>query len=157
MWSRIDSPDAVSDTEERQVVEFIGGSYDFGLHVSVLEGLVFQRHGHVAIEKEERADAKFAAQADREPDSIFLSAVVHGEADAGKICAQECPHAEGQTARQPGEDIHRLKLLGVDVSLAGPIHVIVVLRSEGDVVGLAAFEWFLVHEAKFVFFLLVAW
>ena len=143
----------VSDPHIRYCV----GSYDFGLHVGVFEGLVFQRHGHVAIEKEQGANAKFAAQADREPDSIFLSAVVHGESDAGKVGAQESPHPEGQAARQLGEYVHRLKLLGVDVGLAGPIRVIVVFRSESDVVGLAAFEWFLVHEAKFVLFLLVAW
>src|SRR6185437_133394 len=80
--------------------------------------------------------------------------VVDGKSDAGKICPQERPHPEGQTARQLGEDVHRLKLLGVDVGLAGPIRFILALRSKSDVVARAALEWFLTHQVKFVVFLL---
>ena len=42
----------------------LGGSYDFRLHVGVFEGFVFQRHGHVAIEKEEPLRQQLASFVD---------------------------------------------------------------------------------------------
>ena len=103
--------------------------------MGVLERFVFQRDRDIAIEKKESANAKFAAQADREPYAILLPAVVDREADAGEVSSQESAHPEGQTTRQPGEDVDRLEFLRVDVGLAGPIRVVIVFRSEGDVVG----------------------
>ena len=102
------------------------GAYDFAFYVGVLEGFVFQRDRHGAIEQEQGADAEFAAQADGEPDAIVLAAVVDGEADAGEIGAEEGSDAEGHAARQFGEHVDRLELLGVDVGFAGPVDVVVI-------------------------------
>ena len=90
------------------------------------------------------------------PDAIVLAAVVDGEADAGEVGAQKSSHAERHATRQLGEDVDRLELLGVDVGFAGPIDVVVIDGSEGDVVRLAAFEGFLAEEAKLVVLLFVA-
>ena len=123
--------------------------------MGMLEVFVFQRHRHRAIEKEESADAKFTAQAGGKPDAIVLSPVMNREAKAGKVGPQKFSDAERQGLRELGKHVNRLELLRVDVGLARPIGVIVVLRSEGDVVGLASFERFVVDEAKLVAFLLV--
>ena len=113
--------------------DLLVGSDDLAFHVSVLEGFVFEGDTVMLRLKTNRdMDAKFAAQADGEPGSIVLPAVVDREADAGEVSAQERADAEGQTTRQLGEDVNRLEFLCVDVGLAGPIDVIVVFRSEGE-------------------------
>ena len=131
--------------------------YDSTFHVGMLEGLVFQRHRHRAIKNEEDADTKFAAQTGRKPDSIFLTPIVNREAKTGKVDPHKLPHAKWERPRELCKNVDRLELLGIDVGLAGPIRVIVVLRSEGNVVALPSFERFVIHQAKLVFLLLVAW
>ena len=106
----------------------------------MFKGFVFERDCHGPIEQEQGSDTEFAAQADREPDAVVLAAVVDGEADAGEVGPKESSHAEGHATRQFGEDVDRLEFLGVDVGFAGPINIVVIDWSKGDVVRLAAFE-----------------
>ena len=121
----------------------------------MLEVFVLQRHRHHPIEKEERADAKFAAQARGKPGAIVLPPVMNREADARQVGAQKFPDPERQGLGQLRKHVNRLELLGIDIGLARPIRVLGVLRSESDMVSLAAFERLVVEQAKIVLLLLV--
>ena len=92
MWSQRLAR-AAARPEDKAVVLLIRAG-DSGLHVCVLEILVLKRHRHCAIEQEEHADPKFAAQAAGKPCAIFLPPVMDREAEAGQVSAQEFPDAE---------------------------------------------------------------
>ena len=150
MWPRATRPRGSETGEDASSSCSWISAGNLGLHVGMLEVLVFQRHRHRAIEKEERADAKFAAQAGGKPDAIVLSPVMNREAEAGQVGAQKFSDAERQGLRELRKHVNRLELLRVDIGLARPIRVLVVLRSESDVVSLAPFERLVVDEAKLV-------
>src|ERR1700690_1190744 len=78
---------------------------DLGFHVGAFEGLIFQRHRHRTIEKEENLNTKFAPEAGRKPDSIVLSPVVNCEAKTGKIDPHKFSHAKWQGLREPGKNV----------------------------------------------------
>ena len=62
MWLRATRPRGGKANKDALSVSLVRAS-DRGLHVRLLEILVFQRHRQRAIKHEEHADAKFAAQA----------------------------------------------------------------------------------------------
>ena len=92
----------------------------------------------VRLKRKRRADPKFAAQAGRKPDAILLPPVVDREAETRKVGTHKFSDAERQRLRELRENVNRLELLGVDIGLARPIRVLIVLWSERNVVSLAA-------------------
>ena len=102
------------------------------------------------LKEVQHVELELGGERDREPHAIRLWRIGHGEAQAGHIGPQQRAHRERNLARHRRGDQHRLIRGGVDVGVAAPAEVILLLRPEGNVKDVAPIHALAPHHAKVI-------
>jgi hypothetical protein len=123
--------------------------------VRTVECAVLQRHRHLSVDEEHGTNSEFRAKGSRKPHSIRLPVINNIKVNPGKICSQQGADHEWHATRQPGEHQYGLKFLGIDIRLARPGDLVLVLRPEAYVVNAASLQRLLTEEFENVIFLLL--
>jgi len=125
-------------------------------HVGVLECAVLRRHRHLPVDDECGTNPELGAKGGRKPHSIWLSVIDDIKPNSRNIYSQQSVDHNWNAPCQLGKQPHGLEFRSIDVRLARPWDLVLVLWLETDVVNAATLLHLLTEEFEGVIVLLLA-